>query len=215
METTPSTSSDHTPFEVIANVSRVVTKVVDRLTSDRSDYPLLVSAVCKEALAQHGIESRVMYGQAAWIEVLQNHSVIWAGCWGKHTYPWVATQFGEVVDLNVSVAHRKKSHQDPESETLYAPPMIWSKELPKFYRYVPEGIAEVEPDTERDRRWLTLATEEVREKCSAKALAENPDQEFPNEPMICPNRKLLDDTHQTFQLFDRALSVQGIPDSPF
>ena len=32
-----------TPIAVIANVSRIVTKVVDRIAGDRADYPLLVT----------------------------------------------------------------------------------------------------------------------------------------------------------------------------
>src|SRR5688500_18023046 len=91
-----------TPLEVIANVSRVVTAVVDRITGGRVDFPLLVAAACVEGLAGHGIESRIMYGQVAWTEVLEDYSIIWAGCWGKNIHFWVATQFGEVVDLNTS-----------------------------------------------------------------------------------------------------------------
>src|SRR5690349_3458324 len=97
-----------TPLAVIANVSRVVTKVVDRITGDRVDFPLLVAAACVEALKRFGIESRVMYGQVAWVEIIENNgdqSVAWAGCWGENFHFWVATQYGEVVDLNTSVAH--------------------------------------------------------------------------------------------------------------
>src|SRR4051812_34692423 len=96
-----------TSLPIIATVSRVVTRVVDRIAGDRADYPLLVAAACVEALKQFGIESRIMYGQVAWIEVMDDHSLAWAGCWGENFHFWVATQFGEVVDLNTSVAHRK------------------------------------------------------------------------------------------------------------
>src|SRR3954447_25547116 len=99
-----------TSLPIIASVSRVVTRVVDRITGDRVDFPLLVAAACVEALKRFGIESRVMYGQVAWIEVLEDNSLVWAGCWGQNYHFWVATQFGEVVDLNASVAHRKRSH---------------------------------------------------------------------------------------------------------
>src|SRR4051812_33033629 len=99
-----------TSLAIIANVSRVVTKVVDRITGDRADFPLLVAAACVEALKRFGIESRIMYGQVAWVEVMDDHSLAWAGCWGENFHFWVATQYGEVVDLNTSVAHRKRSH---------------------------------------------------------------------------------------------------------
>src|SRR5689334_19457121 len=111
-----------TPLPVIANVSRVVTKVVDRITGDRVDFPLLVAAATVEALKGFGIESRIMYGQVAWIEVLDDHSVTWAGCWGENFHFWVATQFGEVVDLNASVAHRKRAHSNPNLKAVYSPP---------------------------------------------------------------------------------------------
>ena len=84
----------HTPFPVIANVSRIVTKVIDRLTGDRSDYPLMVAAATVEALKLHGIDSRIMYGEAAWVEILENHGVQWAGCWNGNIYFWVGTAFG-------------------------------------------------------------------------------------------------------------------------
>ncbi len=41
----------------------------------------MVAAAVVEALKQHGIQARIMYGEAAWIEVLENHAVQWAGCW--------------------------------------------------------------------------------------------------------------------------------------
>src|ERR1700722_10867248 len=95
---------------VIANVSRVVTMVVDRITGDRVDFPLMVAAATVEALKNFQIESRVMYGQAAWIEVLEDQSVVWAGCWGQNIHFWVATQNGEIVDLNTSIAFKKRAH---------------------------------------------------------------------------------------------------------
>jgi hypothetical protein len=206
-----------TPLAVIANVSRIVTRVVDRITGDRVDFPLLVAAACVEALKQFNIESRVMYGQVAWLEVMEDHSLIWAGCWGEHFHFWVATQHGEVVDLNTSVAFRKRSHSSPQIKAMYSPPILWSKDVPGFYRYIPEGIAELELTEERDIKRYELVLSEIREKCRPEfaAVDNEDDLEFPNEPILCPNRRLLDDSKNTFRHFDRALLVNGIPQAPF
>ncbi len=210
-------SHGSTPLQIIANVSRVVSMVVDRITGDRVEFPLMVAAACAEALKNFGIEARVMYGQGAWVEVLEDHSIVWAGCWGENIHIWVATQHGEVVDLNASVAHKKRAH-DNSIKPLYSPPMLWSAEVPKFYRYVPEGVAELELTEERDiQRWETVK-KEIQEKCNLSALPQGSSDEnldFANEPILCPDRKLLDDSMETFLHFDRALSVKGIPQAPF
>lgn len=211
------TGTQGTPLPVIANVSRVVTSVVDRLTGDRVEFPLLVAAACVEALKRHGIESRIMYGPAAWVEVMDDHSVIWAGCWGRFFHFWVATQHGEVVDLNSSVAHRKRAHDNPEIKPLYSPPILWSAELPGFYRYQPEGVAELELTEDKDKRRYELVLEEVAKNCGPEHLDPemiDEELEFPNEPILCPGRRLLDDSRGTFKHFDRALSVRGIPQAP-
>ena len=200
-------------MEVIACVSRVVSKVVDRITGDRVEVPLLVAAASVEALKNFGITAQIMYGPAAWIEVFPDHSVAWAGCWGEHFTFWAATQFGEVVDLNVSVAHRKPSHDKTLAAAIYSPPMLWSLDVPAFYRYRPEGIAELELHDERDRKHYELVLREVQEKCQPAQIA-GKEPEFPNEPILCPGRRLLDDSQGTFKQFDRALSVRGIPVSP-
>ncbi len=215
-------SSESTPIPVIANVSRIVTRVVDRVTGDRVDAPLLVAAATVEALKTFGIESQIMYGKAAWIEVLENQSVVWAGCWGDNYTFWVATKFGETVDLNTSVAHRKRSHWDLNLKAKYSPPILWSRELPKFYKYVPEGVAAVgleDLKEERDQRNFKVVLAEIREKCGPAHVT--PDQylddaelEFPNEPILCPGRRILDDSTGSFKHFDRAVAVSGIPASP-
>ncbi|MEN9723646.1 MAG: hypothetical protein RJB38_1632 [Pseudomonadota bacterium] len=202
-----------TPLPVIANVSRVVSKVVDRVTGDRSEVPLLVAAAAVEALKNHGISAQVFYGPAAWIEILENQQAIWAGCWGQSFHFWAATVFGEIVDLNTSVAHRKRGHAQPELKPLYSPPMLWSAELPRFYRYHPEGVAEIELTEEKDQRHFHLVQKELREKCRPDLL-KGDQEEFPNEAILCPGRKLLDDSLGTFKQFDRALGVHGIPDVP-
>lgn len=207
-------SPESTPIEVIANVSRIVTKVVDRITGDRVEYPLMVAAAAVEALKQHGIEARVMYGQVAWVEVMEDNSVVWAGCWGQSFHFWAATQFGEVVDLNTSVAHKKRAHDNPALKPKISPPMVWSRELPRFYRYQPEGIAELELADDRDIKRYELVLQEIREKCGPKQI-EGKEPEFPNEAIICPGRRVLDDSNQSFRQFDRAIGVSGVPDAPF
>jgi hypothetical protein len=214
-ETTP--QQGQTPLAVIANVSRVVTKVVDRITGDRVEFPLMVAAACVEALKNFGIRSQVMYGQAAWIEVLEDHSVVWAGCWGQNIHFWVATEFGEVVDLNTSVAFKKRAHDNIGVQPLYSPPMLWSIEVPKFYRYLPEGVAELELTDEKDLKRFETVRFEILEKCKPEfaSQTDEADLDFPNEPILCPGRRLLDDSTQTFRHFDRALMVKGLPTAPF
>lgn len=214
----PNEQQQHTPLAVIATVSRVVSLVVDRITGDRSDYPLLVAAATSEALKNFGIESRVMYGPSAWIEILEDQSVMWAGCWNGNFNFWVATQYGEIVDLNTSIAHRKRAHSQPGLKPVNSPPMLWSAEVPAFYRYVPEGVAELELTDSRDVERFEKVLREVREKCTPARVDVNaPEQEleFPNEPILCPKRRLLDDSRQTFRHFDRALSISGLPPAPF
>jgi hypothetical protein len=208
-----STENTSTPLQIVANVSRIVTMVVDRITGDRTEFPLLVAAACVEALKQFGIESRIMYGAAAWIEVLPDHTVAWAGCWNGNLHFWVATQYGEVVDLNTSVAYRTRVHANPELQAIHSAPMLWSVEVPAFYRYVPEGVAELELTEEKDLKRFDLVLSEIREKCTP-AKVEASEQDFPNEPILCSGRKLLDDSKGSFKLFDRALSVRGVPQSP-
>ena len=130
--------AESTPLAVIATISRLVTKVTDRISGDRSEFPLLVATVTAEALRKYNIQANIFFGQAAWLEVMEDMGVMWAGCWGEHTHFWVATQYGEVVDLCTSVSHRKRSFQNPLHQPKYSPPILWSKEVPKFYRYLPE-----------------------------------------------------------------------------
>ena len=211
-------SSDQTPLAVIATVSRLVTKVTDRISGDRSEFPLMVASVAANALMQVGIGANVFYGQAAWIEVMEDMNVMWAGCWGTHTHFWVTTQFGEIVDLNTSVSFRKKAHSNPLHQPKHSPPILWSREVPSFYRYAPEGLAEIELDSERDQRWFETCLKEISEKLPSKELLfamKEDELDFPDEAILCPGRKILDDAAQNFLHFDRALMVQGIPERPF
>ena len=209
------TPAPETPVEIIANVTRVVTRVVDRIMGDRVDYPLMVAAATVEALKAFDREARVFYGQAAWVEILEDHSVIWAGCWGKSLHFWVGTAASEVVDLNTSVAYRKRAHDNPGMRSMYSPPMLWAREVPKFYRYIPEGVAELELHDPEDQRKFDRVLAEIREKCGPKHLTPGAELDFPNEAILCSGRRLLDDSKDTFKHFDRALAVQGVPPSPF
>ncbi len=207
--------ADATPLPIIAVISRVVSRVIDRIAGDRVEVPLMVAAAVQEALKLHGIQAQIMYGPAAWVEVLEDQSPIWAGCWGEHIHFWVATQYGEVVDLTTAVAYRKRAHDSPQSQSLYSPPLLWSREVPAFYRYLPEGIAELELTDAEDLRKFELVLNEVREKCSPEAVGHEGEQpSFPSEAMLCPGRKVLDDPRSTFRHFDRALRVRGIPPAP-
>ena len=204
-----------TPLNIIAAVSRLVTKITDRISGDRSEFPLLVNAVTLEALKIAGVNANIFYGQAAWIEVMEDMSLIWAGCWGRNYHFWIANNSGEVVDLNTSVSHRKKDHKNALHRPKYSPPLLWSREVPGFYRFVPEGIAEIELTEERDQRWLQLCLEEIRQKLPAALNVSEEDLDFPDEPILCPGRKILDDAAQSFRHFDRALMIHGIPEKPF
>ncbi len=201
-----------TPIEVIAQVSRVVTKVVDRITGDRNEVPLMVAAAVVEALKNFEMGAQIQYGPAAWIEILEDQSPVWVGAWGQHFHFWVATDFGEIVDLNASVAHRRRS-PDQALKPILSPPILWSAEVPSFYRYKPEGVAELELHDERDIQQFTQVIEEVRQKCTLDAIR-GQEPEFPNEAMLCPGRRVLDDSNQNFRHFDRALSVKGLPPAP-
>jgi hypothetical protein len=55
---------------------------------------------------------------------------------------------------------------------------------------------------------------EIHSKCRPETVLSE-EQDFPNEPILCPERKLLDDSNESFKKFDRALSVRGIPEAPF
>ncbi|MBS1959466.1 MAG: hypothetical protein JST80_08350 [Bdellovibrionales bacterium] len=218
MEQVVGTPLTETPIAAIATISRLVTKITDRISGDRSEYPLFVASVTAAVLNKIGIQANVFYGQAAWIEVMEDMSVMWAGCWGEHTHFWVATQFGEVVDLNTAVSMRKRAHSNPAHKPKHSPPLLWSREVPAFYRYIPEGLAEIGLDSERDKRWFDLCLTEVNDKLPTLAqLVNTPDDEldFPEEAIVCPGRRILDDAAQNFRHFDRALMVQGIPEKPF
>ena len=206
-----------TPLPVVAHISRIVTRSADLITGDRSDYPLLVAGACSRALGLYGIESHVLYGHAAWIEVLENNLVVWAQSSEEAPHFWVQSEFNETIDLNMSVAFRRKIREELPSKSVMSPPLLWSKEVPSFYHFHIEGAAELAPESERDRRWWKRLLEEVEKQCKDATLEVlgRTEPDFPNEPMICTGRKLLDDSKETFKHFDRAISVMGLPNAPF
>ena len=148
---------------------------------------------------------------------MENQTLMWVGCWGDHTHFWTVTQFGEIVDLCTSVSHRKRSHSNPGHQPKFSPPILWSREVPSFYQFKPEGLVEIELDSDRDRRWLETCEKEVIEKLGNLAeLLATPSEEldFPDEAILCPGKQILDDAAQSFRHFDRAVMVHGIPDGP-
>jgi len=212
MDASPSLHS--TPLPIIASVTKTLTKATDRLTGDRNDYPTLLCLGIVYALKKFNISSSIWYGEAAWIECLKDHSILWTGAWGENFHFWVQTQFSEIVDLNTSVSYRKKFSSDPEKKPILSPPLLWSSEIPLFYRYKPIGFAEIEPEIERDQKWLQFLYEEIDEKIK-KEDESKIDFEFPNEAIICPGKKLLDDSKKSFQSFDEHLQKTGLPQAPF
>lgn len=213
----PHSSLESTPLALIGEVSRLITKITDRISGDRSEFPLLVSAVTSTVLQKCGIGANVFYGSAAWVEIMENQAPMWVGCWGGHLHFWVVTQFGEIVDFNTAVSFRKKAHGNEAHRPKYSPPIVWSKEVPKFYRYIPEGLAEIELDSERDQRWLKQCVDEVLEKLGdpSRFMTQDASQvQFPDEAILCPGRKILDDPMQSFAHFDRAIMIQGLPPAP-
>ncbi|OFZ22816.1 MAG: hypothetical protein A2X94_11980 [Bdellovibrionales bacterium GWB1_55_8] len=208
-----------TPLPIIAEVSRIVTRVVDQITGDRSDSPLLVALACVEALRHFKVDAQAMYGKAAWVEVLEDNTPVWAGYWHQAITFWVTNESGETIDLSAPVAHRQRIRTagPASAKTLYAPPLLWSAEIPSFYRYIPAGVAQAELNTDSDVRKFETVLKKVSEKCRAgSALFAKADTEldFPNEPILCPDRRILDDSRGTFRFYDRALSTRKFPTPP-
>lgn len=202
-----------TPEPIAALVCRVSTAVVDRLTGGRADYPLLLSLAAQEGLHQLGVHSHVLYGRAAWVEILEEKErPVWALCEADHPHFWLETAHGETVDLSLSAAHLSHSKRDIGVRTVASPPILWTPEVPSFVRYEVEGAAEMEAESDRERKLIESVLREMREKCVRENLEP---LEWPNEPVIFSGRRLLDDALGTFARFDRALGVHGVPPAPF
>lgn len=204
-----------TPLAAIAPISRLITQKVDLLTGDRSLVPWMVALGCQIALKKLNISSDIFYGKSAWIEVLDNHQIAWTGYWGENIYFWLVTQFQETVDLNAGVSFRQRSSFHPQYQALYSPPLLWSVEIPRFYLYQPEGIADCDPVEEKEKRQLEelyhfIDTRFIYDQGSSTE-DDLKEDDFPNEPILCHGRRILDDSKKTFASFDRAISIQGIP----
>jgi len=201
-----------TPLPVVANVSRIVTKAVDRLTGDRSEVPLLVALATSYALNRFSIKAKIIYGKTAYLERLENDSLQWAGCWGESFSFWVVSQYGELIDLNASVSFKKR---DPLNsiKSIQSPPLLWCAKVPTLYRYQAEGDAIVDELGQKDFDLWTKIKLELDEKCTPTKLTES--EEFPNEPIFGPNQKCLDDSKNSFKDYDRVVAVFGIPEVPF
>jgi hypothetical protein len=77
-------------------------------------------------------------------------------------------------------------------------------------------LVEVELTDEADRRRFEAVLAELRQKCRPELLTdETKPSDFPNEPIVCPGRRILDDSNGNFKHFDRAIAVRGIPPAPF
>lgn len=215
-----------TPLSVVSQVSYWVTRITDEVTTDRADYPLLVSLAGVEALRLLGIPSQVIFGSAAWIEVLEDQTLRWAGAWTEaNPYFWVQSEFHEVIDLTVSVSHRMRSQPNQKgyqslnkSKVLFSPPLLWSQKLPRFCVYDAIGIAEIELNSQRDIQWFEKVVEQLKSKISldTKKDTQNKTESdliFPDEPLLYA-QKILDDSQQRFKHYDRALSLQKMPPFP-
>lgn len=208
-----------TPKAVVACVSRAVTQVVDRRLGDRVHYPLLVAAVCQEALQFFGIQSQLFYGAQAWVEVLEDQRLQWAGCWGEFFHFWLLTEFEEIVELNLSVAHRQASGP---IRSVYSPPLLWSREVPTFCLFRPQGLAQLdlqahsreEESYQGVRQEVLRFCEKVQATWKKAGPPEPGESDFPDEPLLYSGCQVLDDSRQSFRFFDRALSVQGLPPRP-
>lgn len=197
-----------TPLPIVAHVSRISMVLAERFLTDRTRSPLFLAYGVFEALKCFNIKSRVMFGNAMWLEVMEDHSVLWAGAFGERMHFWLETEFHETVDLYVGAAHRAESgsHQ----QAVYSSPNLWSKEIPSFYRYQAEGIAEA--DNLEDPT-LQSYLREIREQC-VSVDPEDQNAAFFNEPFICNDKKLMDDSKNSFKHFERAIQVRGIPKAP-
>lgn len=200
-----------TRLEIVGAVSLVVTSVVDRLTGDRADQPLLLAVGTQAALRVLGVHSEVIFGEAYWVEVLENKEPVWAGSFGGEKHFWVFTQENELIDLSLSVAYRRKVRAPQEQKATLSPPMIWCSRTPRFCRYEAQGIAEIDPASEKDLRLARQLTTQVEAEMIRLRNSEFKDVSFPNSPILCPNLQVLDDSLMSFQQYDRVLGVRGIP----
>ncbi len=193
-----------TPLDVIARTAHIVLGSVDRIVGGRQQYPVILNFALQYCLKKFGVDSRIMYGKAAWLEVLENGSLIWAGHFGDKPHFWLQTEYAETVDLHLGVAYLQDSGVHLKSR--YSPPNLWTRELPNFCKYAPQGVAEFDPPEGKFSEWITAIFSQIDRSIETK------DADFPNEAFLCPNRKVLDNSESRFRYYDRALSVQTWPE---
>ena len=129
-----SATRTETPIEIITTVSQRVIAITDRLVGDRGYAPIFVAKCLEHALTLEDIPAAVLYGEAAWVEVLPDQ-IQWGGRWhqaggsDQDFYFWVETKFGEWIDLVAPAIARGGS---PRAK--WAPPLLWSRSIPKFFK---------------------------------------------------------------------------------
>lgn len=217
-----------TPLSLVGPLSQQVIAITDRLVGGRGHAPMLVAKSIEYALMLFDISSAVLYGEAAWVEVLESDphpKIQWGGRWlpddspseSPSFYFWVETRFGEWVDL---VAPSISRGGKPRAQ--WAPPLLWSRQIPKFFKYRPHGMAEIEFSEPSQKRIFDQVCEELKAWQQSTRIAFDaapgsdgfPSDQFPNEPMLCDEQRVLDDSRQSFLNYDRALSIFGVPELP-
>lgn len=197
---------------LIAHASRITLSIVDRFLDQRAAQPIVVSQTLHEILKRYHFESLIHYGHAAWIEIREDEQPIWTGAWGENLWFWLETAHGETVDL--AAAHSFKLPDGSGHHSLRSVPLLWAKEIPSFYRYHSHGWAETdleEPATKNLWQPILRAIEDLELPTLG---TEAQPSDFPNEPIVCSGRRILDNSAADFRHFDRALSIFGMPEAP-
>lgn len=233
-------SLQETPLSTLTTVTQRVVAITDRLVGDRGYAPIFVAKVLEHALKLEDISAAVIYGEAAWAEVVPdengNPRVQWGGRWHQdpgsqdagNFYFWVETRFGEWVDLTAASISRGS-----RPKALWAPPLLWSRSVPSFYKFKPHGMAEVEFTEPNQLKLFNLACEEIAALRQDSMAPKDPATESSdllsgllsgllNEPLLISrlgehgqrDLQVVDDSRQSFLNFDRALSVLGLPEGP-
>ncbi len=204
--------SELAPMGRVATVTSTVCQVVDQILGFRARYPLITATVCLEALKLTGAKGSVRYGRACWVEVLEGGLTRWGGAWQEGEFHfWVETNGGEIVDV-AAAATARIPQVGGRAPVQYGPPILWSKEIPQFYRYETLGDAETNPDDVEGKKIL----ENLFSRLQRSDLARNPlPEQFLNEPILISGKRLLDDEKQSFLHYDRALRIRHPGKPPF
>lgn len=186
-----------TKEHLIRTLSRGVVLSTERVTGDRTSYPLFVYTALKALLTTHGHGGRIFYGKAAFLAV-ENERQSWFVFGEKRPYFWIETENKETVDLNVFRLIKKMG--------FLGPPLIWSKDIPIFYKYVPEGLAEVD---EKE-----VSESSVFQSILKGASQAQSSEEVVNEPIIFPDRKMLDSEQEEFATYEKLLNLSTVEKPP-